>query len=322
MATGNPETACVSSAERQASHATHPIARAILFLVVAALVVDAAGAAETVRLPSWVCEHPDALFIDGFAGVAARIRLPSGGDGGPSPGSFVRTLAVPGYGTRSYYVHVPAGYAQVKPVPLLLALHGAAGSSAAARMAAEALRDDWRPAADAGGFLVAAPVAGGASGGWIAPPPGPSDYDLFEALIADLEAAYEVDRSRRIGWGFSAGAHVMHDLVLNRFSDEVNIDSLAAVAIHAGAMQALACTSPSQCHELVAAMPRRLPMAFLVGDADPMRPYVQADHARLLANGWSNGVDAFWHPFVGGHTYTQGHLAEAWQRLCPFQVLP
>lgn len=284
--------------------------------------VAAAGAATTVRLPAWACEHPDALFVDGFAGAVARQRLPSGGSGGPAPGSFVRTVEVPGYGTRTYHVHVPAGYDQMKPVPLLLALHGAAGSSAAAHSAAQGLRDDWRPTADSGGFLVAAPVAGGASGGWIAPPPGPSDYDVFAAVITDLEAAYDVDRSRRIGWGFSAGGHVMHDLVLNQFSTEVTIDSFAAVAVHAGAMQALACTSPSQCNAQVAAMPRRLPMAFVVGEGDPLWPYVQADHARLLANGWSDGVDAFWLAFTGGHTYAPAHLAQVWQRLCPFQVLP
>lgn len=318
----NIAPACATSVDLQTAHATKPNLRNVLVFLVGLLVIGAASAATTVRLPSWVCEHPDALFIDGFSGAATRLRLPSSGDGGPSPGSFVRTVAVPGYGTRSYYLHVPAGYAQVKPVPMLLALHGAAGSSAAAHMAAEALRDDWRLAADAGGFLVAAPVAGGTSGGWIVPPPGPSDYDVFAALIADVEAAYDIDRSRRIGWGFSAGGHIMHDLVLNRFSSEVNIDGLAAVAVHAGAMQGLACTSPSQCGELVAAMPRRLPIAFLVGDGDPMWPYTQADHARLLANGWSNGVDAFWSPFVGGHAYTQAHLVAAWQLLCPFQVLP
>lgn len=322
-----------SSDEKRTSVCTHggvtrmaPVinvfSRAVMAFFVAAFVIGSASAATTARLPAWACDHPDALFVDGFAGATARQRLPSGGSGGPVPGSFVRTVTVPGYGTRSYYVHVPTGYAEVKPVPLLIALHGAAGSQAAAHSAAEGLRDDWRPSADAGSFLVVAPVAGGTSGGWIVPPPDPSDYDVIAAVIADVEAAYDVDQSRRIGWGFSAGGHVMHDLVFNQFSDEVNVDSFAAVAIHAGAMQALACQSTWQCEALVAAMPRRLPMAFVVGDGDPMQPYVQTDHARLLSHGWSNGVDAFWSMFGGGHTYAPAHLEQVWAWLCPFQVLP
>lgn len=279
-------------------------------------------AATTVRLPDWVCAQPDALFVDGFQGAQPVVRQPSGGSGGAAPGGQSRTVAVAGYGSHTYHLYVPTRHASIRPMPVLLALHGAAGSPADAQLAAQWLRNDWSAAAEAGGFIVVAPAATGASGGWIVPPPYPGDYDVFEAVLADVEAAYDIDRSRRIGWGFSAGAHVMHDLAFNTYSAQIHIDTLAAYAVGAGAMQALACWSPASCSTMLAAASRRIPVSIHIGSSDPLEPYSSADRARLLANGWVEGDTLFYTPFVGGHEYSTAHLAQVWARLCPFQVLP
>jgi len=278
-------------------------------------------AATTAVLPAWVCAHPDAIFIDGFQPATGITRLPSNGSGG-ALGSISRTVSVPGYGTHTFYLRVPASYSPSHPVPLVLALHGQAGSPAAASTAAQSVRNTWASIADANGFIVIAPVATGSSGGWIAPPPNPSDYSIFAAAIADVEAAYNIDRSRRIGWGFSAGGHVMHDIMFNDFGAPVSIDTFAAYSVSAGALEAFACTSPSTCNALVATASRHIPIDIHVGNSDPLLPYATSDRNIFTNNGWVLSQDLWFTTFTGGHTYAASHLTEAWSHLCPFQALP
>lgn len=284
------------------------------------------SAATTNRLPDWVCAHPDAIFVDGFEGGVGITRLPSNGSGGAT-GSFTRTVTVPGYGTRNVYVFIPASYNAARPMPLVLALHGQAGSASAAQTAAQAARNTWSGVASANGFIVIAPVASGASGGWIAPPlppaaPGLSDYTVFSAAISDIESAYNIDRSRRIGWGFSAGGHVMHDLALNPYAIDLTVDSFAGYSVSAGALEAFACSSPSACDALVAAAPRKIPIDIHVGSSDSLLSYATNDRSRFLTHGWTASSNLWFTTFSGGHTYAAGQLAEAWANLCPFQVLP
>lgn len=132
------------------------------------------AAATTNMLPTWICAHPDAIFIDGFQSASAITRLPSNGSGGTT-GNVSRTVSVAAYGSHTVYLHVPASYAPTHPMPLVLALHGQAGSPAQADTAAQAVRNSWSTIADANGFIAIAPVATGGAGGWIAPPPNPSD---------------------------------------------------------------------------------------------------------------------------------------------------
>ncbi len=142
--------------------------------------------------------------------------------------------------------------------------------------------------------------------------------------IADAESAWNIDRSRRIGWGFSAGGHVIHDLVLNHYSTQVTIDHFAAHAVSAGALAGLACSgmSGAQCDALVAAASRRIPVDFHVGTSDPLFAQTLADSERFLAAGWQEGVNLWFTPFPGGHTYASVQLEQIWTNLCPFQVLP
>ena len=184
------------------------------------------------------------------------------------------------------------------------------------------MRTLWTPVADANGFILVVPVATGGGGGWIAPPPNPSDYSIFAAAIADVEAAYNIDRSRRIGWGFSAGGHVMHDIMFNDFGAPVSIDTFAGYSVSAGALEGFACTNPTTCNTMVATASRRIPIDIHVGNADSLLSFATSDRNIFIDNGWVLSQDLWFTTFSGGHTYASSHLAEAWSHLCPFQALP
>ena len=68
----------------------------------------------------------------------------------------------------------------------------------------------------------------------------------------------------------------------------------------------------------VTANPGRFPCRHL-GPA--VRPDL-ADSERFLAAGWQEGVNLWFTPFPGGHTYASVQLEQIWTNLCPFQVLP
>ncbi|MEZ5461137.1 hypothetical protein [Dokdonella sp.] len=279
-----------------------------------------APAATTATLPPWVCAHPDAIFVNGFQTAAAVTRLPSNGSGGAT-GSVSRSVSVPGYGTHTIHLRVPASYTPTQPMPMVLALHGQAGPGAA-NNAALSVRNTWSSIADANGFIVVVPVGTGASGGWIAPPPNPSDYSVMAAAISDVEAAYNIDQSRRIGWGFSAGGHVMHDIMLNDFGAPISIDTFAAYSVSAGVLEGFACSNPTTCNALVATAARRIPLDIHVGNGDPLATYAISDRNIFQANGWVVNTDLWFTLFVGGHNFAASQLGEIWTHLCPFQVLP
>ena len=294
-------------------------ARRVIALIALAF-GQAAFAMNVGVLPSWVCAHPDALFVDGFQSATAITRLPSNGSGGAT-GSVARAVNVPGYGTHTVYLSVPASYSPAHPVPLVLALHGQAGPGQG-DAAAQTARNTWAPIASANGFIVIAPIGTEALGGWTPPPPNPSDYDIFAAAIADAEAAYNLDRTRRVGWGFSAGGHVMYDIVFNDFGAPVSIDTFAAFAVSAGALSSFACGSPAECDAIVAAAPRHIPIDIHVGNGDPLANSAISDYNRFRDHGWVRYSDLWFTLFVGTHNYTTPQLGEIWSHLCPFQALP
>jgi len=300
--------------------------------LILALCTSTAGAVSTVTLPAWVCAHPDAIFAGGFqAGQVVLPSNPSLGSGG-AKGSITRKLHIAGLGSgiQTYYLYVPANYTPARAWPLLLALHGVApypGNTYAAM-----IRDDWSSIANAGGFIVAAPVAheqvdvnGSPGVTWLVPPTaGPNDYDQFAAIKADLENAYNIERTRIYGWGFSAGAHVMHDLGVNTYSTAFNATTMAAYGVSAGDLYGLACSSDTECGLTLAALPRKIPLDIHIGTSDPnyLCPYAQCDHNRFLAKGWSDGQTIFYTPFSGGHEYTVSQLGAIWHNLCASAVVP
>ena len=298
-----------------------------------ALVCAQADAAQSVVLPAWVCTQPDAVFVAGFeSGQTAVPTNPSNGSGGAYPGSQIRHLHIIGLGsgTQTYYLYLPSAYTPKRSWPLILALHGVAPNDGGSYAAS--VRDAWATVAETAGFIVAAPVAdevvdvGGQPGiTWSVPPTsGPNDYDLFAAIRTDLEGAYNIERTRLYGWGFSAGGDVMHDLGVNQYSNAFNASTMAAYGVSAGDLAGLACAGlpDAACDQLLSALPRKIPLDFHIGNTDQNYPYVQDDAVRFLAQGWVNGQTLFWTAFNGGHTYSTTDLQQAWTNLCLNAVVP
>jgi len=285
----------------------------------ALLALSAAEAASTVRLPGSSCPASDGLFASGFESAAAIPHDPSNGSGGAYPGNVTRTITVPGLGgTRSYYLHLPANYAPSRSWPLLLALRGSA-AVASMPAAAQQVRNDWAARADNGGFIVIAPVGNSTQGGWGAS----GDGAEIGAVLDDAIASYNVERSRIYLWGFSAGAHYGHALALN------NTDYFAAYGVSAGSLEQYACTDngsyPPTCAALLSGAQPKIPVDIHLGNTDPLysAPYTAAgDATRFQNGGWVTNRNLFYTVFAGGHTYTQAHLGEIWNHLCPFALGP
>ena len=286
------------------------------FLLAAAWLLAAtapAAALSTGRLPGWVCGQGEPpLFFDGFESGDALHREPTHGSGGAYPGAQTRSVTVQGQ-PRDYYLYIPTGYPFAAPAPLLLVLHGAGGAGTAPT-AAQWMRDEWSAQAQAGGFLVAAPVASGSQGGWL-----PSlDYPMFQAILNDVAAHYDIDLSRIHGWGYSAGGHVMHDLALRQRNGVPDIRTFAGYGISAGVLQALVCT-PATCPAALAQVARKVPVDLRVGTEDYYYPHVQADRDAFLAAGWVLGDTLSYGSFPEGHLVYPWHFVETWDFLCPFQ---
>ena len=304
-----------------------------LALALCAAIPGSAWPTQSVTLPGWVCAHPDAIFVSGFgSGEIVVPHSPSNGNGG-GKGKVSRTLHIAnlGSGTQPYYLYVPADYSPNRPWPFMLALHGV---SPYPDTYAAMTRDDWSSVAATNGLIVAAPTANdvfydpnckcqGVS--WLVPPTsGPSDYDEFAAVLADVEGAYNIERTRIYGWGFSAGGHVMHDLAVNSYSAAFNDSTMAAYGVSGGDLAALACAglSTSQCEQALTALPRKIPVDIHIGDSDPNYPHAQTDHSLLLGAGWTDGQTLFYTVFSGGHIYTIAQLSDIWNNLCPNAVVP
>jgi poly(3-hydroxybutyrate) depolymerase len=274
--------------------------------LLALLLAGAASAASSVRIPPGLCGvDAGLLFADGFDGTPAWSGDPSNGSGGAFPGAQTRTITVPPHGTRDYWLYLPAGYTATRAWPLLVALHGAAPPGMAATYA-QNVRNDWGPIADANGVIVIAVANSGANGGWV---PQVDGAFVFGAM-ADAEAAYDVDRTRRHVWGFSAGGHYAHGLVL------YSPDPWAGYAVNAGVLRAYAGeTAPAGASRVV-------PLSSRVGTSDPLRNDAFQDFFRFVDAGWSAGSDLNFAEFSGGHLYTGTDLAAHWAFLCPFAVAP
>lgn len=298
------------------------------------LTTASVGAVQSVLLPAWVCAHPDAIFVGGFEIGENPIPYdPSNGAGPVTLNSSTHVLHIAGLGsgTQTYYLYVPGNYTASRSWPLLLALDGVAPYATAGNYAAD-VRDTWASVAEAGQFIVAAPVGnevvlvGNEYGiSWLVPPTsGPSDYDLFAAVRADLENTYNIERTRIHGWGFSAGGHVMHDLGINHYSSAFNASTMAAYAVIGADLAGLACQgmTDSQCNATLAGVSRKIPVDIHIGYADQNYSHAAEDYARFSAHGWSNGQTLFFTAFNGGHTYTMAAVQEAWANLCPNAVTP
>ena len=306
-----------------------------LVALAAAGVAVPATAATSVTLPGWVCADPDAVFVSRFDDDGVVPHDPSNGNGGAYPGKQTRTLNIAGLGsgTQNYYIYLPNDYTPTRSWPMIMVLHGVAPAGDSYAMTT---RNNWIGAAGAGHFIVVAPVADAvnqcwdgtkyvACESWLVPPTyGPNDYDLFAAVRADMESAYNIERTRIYGWGFSAGAHVMHDLAVNSYSEAFNASTMAAYAVSAGVLQGLACPGPTDagCASLLASLPRRIPVDIHIGNTDPNYALAVADHSLFLTQGWADDQTIHYVEFSGGHTYSIAQLSTIWNNICPNAVTP
>jgi poly(3-hydroxybutyrate) depolymerase len=282
------------------------------------LMFTLARAASTVRLPDWMCGAGDTVFRSGFESDEVLPHDPSNGSGGAYPGNQTRTITVSGIGNRTFYLRLPPAYTPTRSWPLLLALHGAAGSPGAAQAAAQQVRSDWSSWADSHGFVVLAPVASGSQGSWVPQ----TDVPVMSAALDDTMARYNIERTRIELWGFSAGAHVAHALAL------FNADYFAAYGVSAGSLTQYACTDngvpPPSCNQLLGSAQPKIPVDIHLGTLDPLYTTYGAgdDPGRFQSNGWVMNQDLFYTLFAGGHTYTVAQLGEIWTNICPFALGP
>lgn len=281
--------------------------------------------AQVLRLPEHSCAEVGASG-NGFE--SNEPSWPSRGTGGTT-GSGSRAIPVPGYAhlpmysQRSYHWFVPEPANPPRPMPLVVVLHGTAGTPSRAYFEARIVRDLWIEAAQRHGFAVLAPVAGGSQGGWVAPQSAldaPTDYDVIAAAIADLEARFDIERARRYLWGFSSGGHVALDLAVNPMHAGFGRRQFAAVGINAGALAGLACAglNETECRAALQSAFPRLPIQVLVGDVDPLRSHTEGDEPRFLATGWAVDRSYRREVFVGGHWVGYDHPDRQWDWLCQF----
>ena len=177
----------------------------------------AAEAAQTVRLPDYLCGGSQGIFADGYETGGVFSSDPSMGSGGAYPGNHSRSFPFAVLGTQTYYLHVPPQYQSGQAMPVMLVLEGYTGSHASSVQEAQGMRDAWIGPADTYGFIVAAPVNNKRNGSWL-PADGSgqtNDYDAIGAALDDLGQAYNIERNRVSVWGFSAGGHIAWDMLLN-----------------------------------------------------------------------------------------------------------
>lgn len=255
-----------------------------------------------------LCGAREPLFRSGLEAAEVAGVEASGGASEGGSGSTMLSVQVPENGRIHHaYLQVPSAYSPQVAAPLVLLLHGGAGSPAGADLAASSLRLDWQAAADSLGAIVLAPVASGGSGGWV-----PTlDSLAIACLIAEVEARFSIDRSRRYLWGFSAGGHYGHSLALR------NATRFAAYSVKAGALAGLVCNpywGVADCAgRLPAALPR-IPVQLRAGQFDSLQSYMLSDQSSFSQAGWIISVDLSVETVGGGHQvlFEDPAAAAAW----------
>ncbi|RGC65836.1 Esterase PHB depolymerase [Micromonospora sp. MW-13] len=160
-------------------------------------------------------DREDAGPTDGGPGPAVSAQ-PSGG-ALPAPdvpvGTSERTLTVDGR-ERTYRLYRPASAELTAPVPLVVMLHGAAGTGAQAEESY-----GWTEQADKGGFVVAFPD--GLNRAWAVGPEccgapardGVDDVSFITELVATIGGDLPVDPARTYVTGISNGGLLAYRLV-------------------------------------------------------------------------------------------------------------
>ena len=177
-----------------------------------------------------------------------------------APGDNERSLVFAGV-ARKYILHIPPGFDNSRPVPLVLAFHGVGLD------ANEMIRiSGFSSQSDSAGFVVVYPNGTGATQSWngghccgVAARDNVDDVGFVRSLIGDLSTTLNIDPKRIYATGFSNGA-----ILTYRLACELS-DLLAAVG-PVSATQVL--------EDLQACKPGR-PVALIHfhGTADDPNPY-------------------------------------------------
>ena len=167
------------------------------------------------------------------SGTAAPDGSPSGADASGTGDAEASAIDAAGIvAARPYTLHVPAGYDASQAAPLLVMFHGygATGALEDAYMGLTAT-------SDAHSFLYAysdGTVDPSGSRFWNATDACCDLYGLpvddvqyFDAIVADIESRYNVDRKRIFVMGHSNGGFMSHRLACDRASTVAAILSLA-----------------------------------------------------------------------------------------------
>ncbi|MGB8716855.1 MAG: hypothetical protein WCD66_10925 [Rhodanobacteraceae bacterium] len=299
-----------------------------MLICLAAVFAGPVSAAQTIRLPDYLCGGSQGIFADGYETGGVFSSDPSMGSGGAYPGNHSRSFPFAVLGTQTYYLHVPPQYQSGQAMPVMLVLEGYTGSHANSVQDAQGMRDDWIGPADTYGFIVAVPVNNKWNGSWL-PADGSgqtNDYDAIGAALDDLGQAYNIERNRVSVWGFSAGGHIAWDMLLNNGAfvrpTPLNAGTLASMST-SGANSQFACNDTvATCGARFAALPRKVPVDIHIGNSDPNYAWTGDDYQRLLTNGWVYGKNLSYTLFVGGHTYMASHLVQVAGFACRYALQP
>ena len=178
------------------------------------------------------------------------------------PGESSGSIVTKDGRTRTYVLHLPAGYAPNKSYPLVLLFHGGYGSGAHFLAMTQ-----FGAKADKEGFIVVAPdgidrhwnEGKGTGNGTI------DDVGFVRQLIRNLESRLAIDQKRIYATGFSNGGEFA-----SRLGCELS-DTLAAIGSAAG---------PLAANLLASCSPGAIAVIGIQGAADPLAP---------LAGGESGG---------------------------------
>ena len=263
--------------------------------LIIAFMMSAFSATAVHTMPS-LMDCDDMIFVDGFVSDS----WPSQGSGG-SVNTGSRTIYINSQlQYRSYYYHIPSSYQGLKALPIMYLFHGAAGAGNAP-WAAEYSRDLWQATAEAHQIIVVAQVATGQQGGWI-----PSNMvAILNAISADMQARYNIEKHRVYGWGFSAGGFVLHELAL------LNAGEFAGYAVSGAHLGYAASVGvyPSTAS-------RKLPVVLSVGQSDGYYNDVFNDFSTFQQSGWQAGYNVWFDSYAGGHQYFPTEPAAVWDKLC------
>jgi len=161
--------------------------------------------------------------------------------------------------TRTYHVHLPAGYSAARPAPLVLAFHGGGGDGAGMSRLTH-LSD----AADRFGFVVVYPDGyqqhwGDGRGVTPSERDGVDDVAFVAVLLDTLASQFAIDTRRVYATGISNGGF---------FSERLACDLSARISAIASVAATMSANLAARC-----APARPVPYLLIHGTADPIVPY-------------------------------------------------